>query len=213
MNTATVAIVRLDRASSSTGSRLRTGSGGGARAAWIWSGATPAPCRVCWVLTARDAPCTSRLSCSSTSPLATSWRPSTTARSRSPSRTAVSASAALAGCRTRMLTPTASPWAVRAGPSGWEAAPTRPDVELLVVGPEQLGQEDDGAQDGQGDQGGDDERAVAPGPLDHLAPGRQLDAVEGPRRVVTHSCTTCRNSWARDGWTSLNRVTRPAARA
>src|SRR5512132_4525866 len=87
------------------------------------------------------------------------------------------------------------------------------DVELLVVGPEQLGQEADGAQGGQRDQGGDEERAVAPGPLHHLAPGRQPDAVEGPCPVVAHTCSACGNNWARDGWTSLNRVTRPAALA
>src|SRR5215218_7922174 len=139
MNTATVAIARLERASSSTGSRLRTGSGGGARAAWIRSGGTPAPWRVCWALAAREAPCTRRLSCSSISPLATSWPPSTTARSRLPSRTAASASAALAGCRSRIRTPTASPWAVRAGPSDWEAGPTRPTSNCLSSEPNSLG--------------------------------------------------------------------------
>src|SRR4029453_863947 len=131
MNTATVAIARLDRASSSTGSRLRTGSGGGARAAWISSGGTPARWRVCWARAARDAPWTSRVSCSSISPLATRWRALITARSRAragvPGGEGAPARLALGG---------------QGRPERLGGRPDQADVELLgVVGPEQPGQE------------------------------------------------------------------------
>src|SRR4029453_17120496 len=143
MNTATVAIVRLDRASWSTGSRLRTGSGGGARAAWTSPGPTPAPWGVCW------APAV----------------PAPARRGHLPGGEAHVDGLALRG----------QGLADRLG-----GGPDQPDVEPLgLVGPEELGQEDDRAQDAQGDQGGDEERLVAPGPLDPLAAGGQLYACEG----------------------------------